>query len=274
VRPEEVGLPWGTGLRRTPGLRREEVANLAGVSVDYYTRLERGKETRPSGSVVDALARALRLTQDEHRHIRDLVSRRPTPPSRAEVSRCVRPGVRHLLEALRPNPAYVVSPINDLLAANPAGLRLLAGIDSWPVRQRNIIRYVFLHPTARRLYQDWDEMAPGVVAHLRAMSGEYASAPEFIQLVGDLTVNSSEFARLWERYEVDAHTGGHKRFRHPTVGRLGLGYEAMSLNGTGGQRLIAYYATPNTPDYDAVVLLDMGDPTFDGLHSGQTTAQG
>jgi transcriptional regulator with XRE-family HTH domain len=274
VRPEDVGLPWGTGVRRTPGLRREEVAALAGVSVDYYVRLERGKETRPSASVIDALAGALRLTPDEHRHLRELVSRRPTPPNRAEVSRFVRPGTRHLLEALRPNPAYVVSPINDLLAANPAGLRLLAGIESMPVRQRNIIRYVFLHPAARRLYEDWDEMAPGVVAHLRAMAGEYANAPEFIRLVGELTVKSDEFARLWERYEVDAHTDGHKRFRHPAVGRLKLGYEAMSLNGTDGQRLIAYYAPPNTPDHDAVVLLDMGDPTIDTPGADQSRALG
>ncbi|MER7009390.1 helix-turn-helix transcriptional regulator [Dactylosporangium sp. NPDC000555] len=275
LRPQDVGLPGGTGVRRTPGLRREEVATLAGVSVDYYTRLERGKETRPSASVIDALAGALRLTRDEHRHLRELASRRTAQPSRGELSRHLRPGVRHLLEALRPNPAYVVSPINDLLAANPAGLRLLAGIDSWPASQRNIIRYVFLHPAARRLYEDWDEMAPGVVAHLRAMAGEHAHTPEFVQLVGELTVKSDEFAGLWERYELDAHTNGRKRFRHPTVGRLTLGYEAMSLNGTDGQRLIAYYAPPNTADYDAVVLLDMGDPlTRDRFADGRDDLTG
>jgi transcriptional regulator with XRE-family HTH domain len=263
VRPEDVGLPGGTGVRRTPGLRREEVATLAGVSVDYYTRLERGRETRPSASVVDALANALRLTPDEHRHLRELVSRRPAQPARPELSRSVRPGIAHLLEALRPNPAYVVSAINDVLAANPAGLRLLAGIDSWPARQRNVVRYVFLHPMARRLYQDWDDMAPGVVAHLRAMASAYAHTPEFIQLVGELTVKSSAFTRLWERYELDAHTSGRKQFQHPTVGHLTLGYEAMSLNGTDGQRLIAYYAPLHTPDYDAVTLLDMGDPLLD-----------
>ncbi|WP_432839659.1 helix-turn-helix transcriptional regulator [Dactylosporangium sp. CA-092794] len=262
VRPEDVGLPGGAGLRRTPGLRREEVATLAGVSVDYYTRLERGKETRPSPSVVDALAGALRLTRDEHRHLRELVARGARAArGRVALSRTVRPGVRALLEALRPNPAYVVGPINDLLAANPSGLRLLAGIDDWPARQRNIVRYVFLHPVARGLYEDWDEMAPGVVAHLRAMAGEYAQTPEFVRLVGELTVSSDEFARLWERYAVDAHTDGRKRFRHPMVGRLTLGYEAMTLNGTDGQRLIAYYATPGTPDHDATVLLDMGDPS-------------
>ncbi|UWZ50731.1 helix-turn-helix domain-containing protein [Dactylosporangium aurantiacum] len=268
VRPDEVGLPGGTGVRRTPGLRREEVASLAGVSVDYYTRLERGRETRPSQSVVDALAGALRLTRDEHRHLRELAGRRPAQRGRPQLSRSVRPGVRHLLEALRPNPAYVVGPINDLLAANPSGLRLLAGIDAWPPARRNIIRYVFLHPVARRLYEDWEQMAPGVVAHLRAMASEFAHTPEFVHLVGELTVKSDEFASLWERYEVDAHTNGLKRFRHPTVGRLTLGYEAMTLNGTDGQRLIAYHATPNTPDHDATVLLDMGDPALDGQPAG------
>jgi transcriptional regulator with XRE-family HTH domain len=260
VHPADVGLPGGTGVRRTPGLRREEVATLAGVSVDYYTRLERGRERRPSPSVVDALAGALRLSRDEHRHLRDLVGRRRARPA---LSQQVRPGVRRLLEALRPNPAYVVGPINDLLAANPSGLRLLAGIDAWPVRRRNIIRYVFLHPVARRLYEDWDQMAPGVVAHLRAMAGEFAHTPEFVHLVGELTVKSPEFAGLWQRYEVDAHTNGVKRFMHPTVGRLALGYEAMSLDGTDGQRLIAYHATPGTSDHDATVLLDLGDLSDD-----------
>ncbi|GAB3853979.1 helix-turn-helix domain-containing protein [Dactylosporangium cerinum] len=253
LRPDDVDLPGGTGMRRTPGLRREEVATLAGVSVDYYTRLERGRERQPSPSVVDALAGALRLRRDEHRHLRDLVSRRPAP---AELSHRVRPGVHRLLEALRPNPAYVVGPTNDLLAANPSGLHLLAGIEAWPVQRRNIVRYVFLHPAARRLYVDWDQLAPGVVAHLRAVAGEFAHTPEFVHLVGELTLNSAEFAGLWQRYEVDAHTNGDKRFHHPTVGRLTLGYEAMRLDGTDGQRLIAYHAAPGTPDHAAAELLD------------------
>ena len=141
----------GPGTRRTPGLRREELATLAGVSIDYYTRLERGKETRPSPAVVDALARALLLDEEEHEFLRALAAqaarRAPVPPP--PPSRLVRPSVRQLLEALHPNPAYVLSRTNDLLAANPGGFQLLPGLAEWPARQRNTIRYTFLHPAAR-----------------------------------------------------------------------------------------------------------------------------
>jgi transcriptional regulator with XRE-family HTH domain len=154
VTPEEAGLTAGSGLRRTPGLRREELATLAGISIDYYVRLERGKETRPSASVVDALARALLLEDDEHEHLRSLAVLPPGTPAPeggppAAPSRTVRPGVKLLLESLRPHPAHVVSRTNDLLAANPGGLRLLPGIEDWPARERNIARYLFLHPAAR-----------------------------------------------------------------------------------------------------------------------------
>ena len=149
--PDQVGLTVGTGLRRTPGLRREELATLAGISIDYYVRLERGKETRPSPSVLDALARALRLDDAEHQHLRELAARAaryaPEPPP--PPSRTVRPHLKLLLETLRPNPAYVISRSMDLLAWNPGGLALYAGLDDWPATQRNLARYLFLHPAAR-----------------------------------------------------------------------------------------------------------------------------
>jgi transcriptional regulator with XRE-family HTH domain len=261
VRPSQVGLPAGTRTRRTPGLRREELAALAGVSIDYYTRLERGKDTRPSAAVVDALAAALRLADDEIEHLRGLVAqsaRQATPrATRQDAFPTVRPGVSQLLESLRPCPAYVVSRTNDLLAANPSGLRLLAGIETWPARRRNIVRHMFLHPGARRLYADWDKLAPGTVAHLRAMSGTDPTTPELTDLVEELMVKSEDFARLWERYEVRSRDAGRKRFRHPSVGELTLGYEVMHLSRSEGQRLIAYQAVPGSPDHDAVVLLDM-----------------
>ncbi|MEV0623666.1 helix-turn-helix transcriptional regulator [Nonomuraea sp. NPDC050404] len=146
--PEQVGLTIGAGLRRTPGLRREELATLAGISIDYYVRLERGKETRPSPSVIDALARALRLDDEEHQHLRELAARaaryaaEPPPPP----SRTVRPHLKLLLETLRPSPAYIVSRSMDVLAWNPGGLALYAGLDDWPLKQRNLARYLFLHP--------------------------------------------------------------------------------------------------------------------------------
>jgi transcriptional regulator with XRE-family HTH domain len=259
VTPEEVGLTAGAGLRRTPGLRREELATLAGISIDYYVRLERGKETRPSPSVVDSLARALRLEEDEHEHLRSLaaLAARTPPEPLAAPSRIVRPGVKLLLESMRPHPAHVVSRTGDLLAANPGGLRLLAGIEDWPAKQRNIARYVFLHPAARDLFHDWHNQVRGCVARLRALAGTDPDAPDLTQLAGELLLKSPEFARLWERYDVTGHSFGRKTFHHPEVGDLTLGYQSMELEGTPGHRMVTYYAEPGTPEHDAMVLLDM-----------------
>ncbi|MDX3263281.1 helix-turn-helix transcriptional regulator [Streptomyces sp. MI02-2A] len=259
VTPEQVGLPMGPGLRRTPGLRREELATLAGVSIDYYTRLERGKETRPSPAVVDSLARALRLETDEHKHLRRLAARaaRTAPEPPTAPSRAVRPGVQLLLENLRPGPAYVLSRTLDILAANPGGLHLYAGMESWPVKQRNLARYYFLHPAARDLFPEWDTRIRGCVARLRALAGTDPDAPDLAQLVGELLLKSEDFARLWERYDVRPHRPGTKRFHHPRVGDLTLGYQSMLLEGTSGHRLVAYYADVASPDHDAMVLLDM-----------------
>ncbi|MDQ0946988.1 transcriptional regulator with XRE-family HTH domain [Streptomyces phaeochromogenes] len=259
VTPGQAGLPTGAGPRRTPGLRREELATLTGISIDYYTRLERGKETRPSPSVVDALARGLLLEQDEIDHLRSLAAlaaRRPPEPP-AAPSRAVRPGVKLLLESLRPSPAYVVSRTNDLLAANPAGLRLFAGIEEWPVKQRNIARYVFLHPAARDLFHDWGNQVRACVAHLRALAGTDPDSPDLTRLVGELLLKSPEFARLWERYDVRSRSYGRKTFHHPEVGELTLGFESLRLEGTPGHRLLAYNAEPGTPEHDAVALLDL-----------------
>ncbi|SEN78401.1 helix-turn-helix transcriptional regulator [Actinacidiphila rubida] len=257
--PEQVGLPAGPGIRRTPGLRREELATLAGVSIDYYTRLERGKETHPSHAVVDALARALLLEGDEHEHLRQLAARaarNASEPPRAP-SRALRPGLEYLLETLRPGPAYVLSRTLDVLAANPGGLHLYAGIEDWPAKQRNLARYYFLHPAARDLFTDWDNQIRGCVARLRALAGTDPDAPDLAQLVGELLLKSTDFARLWERYDVRAHRSGTKHFRHPLVGDLTLGYQPMQLEATPGHRLVAYYAEPGGADHDAMVLLDM-----------------
>ncbi|MFD3308648.1 helix-turn-helix transcriptional regulator [Streptomyces sp. NPDC058656] len=271
VTPEEAGLPPGTGLRRTPGLRREELATLAGISIDYYTRLERGKETHPSPSVVDSLAGALRLEEAEHDHLRSLAARAALPdsglrpnggttvaPERpAAPSRSVRPGVKLLLEAMRPHPAHVVSRTGDLLASNPGGLRLLTGMEDWPARQRNIARYVFLHPAARELFEDWGNQARGCVGRLRALAGTSPDAPDLTTIAGELLLKSPEFARLWERYDVTGHSYGRKTFHHPDVGDLTLGYQSMQLEGTPGHRMVAYHAEPGSAEYDAMVLLDL-----------------
>ncbi|MEV5510327.1 helix-turn-helix transcriptional regulator [Streptomyces orinoci] len=262
VRPEDVGLPAGTGIRRTPGLRREELATLAGVSVDYYARLERGRETRPSPAVVNALGEVLRLSPDELKRLHELVALAAghVPAPCAGPSRTVRDSVRLLLETLRPAPAYVVSRTNDLLATNRPGLRLFPGITDWPEERRNATRYMFLHPMGRKLYRDWEQLAAHSAAHLRAIAGADPDMPELAQLVGELVVKSPEFARLWERYDVRARGGGQKHFQHPEVGSMRLDFEVMAIFHTDGQRLVTYQAPPGTPDHDAMLLLDMASP--------------
>jgi transcriptional regulator with XRE-family HTH domain len=263
VTPAEVGLPVGTGVRRTPGLRREEVAVLAGMSIDYYTRLERGRETRPSPAVVDSLARALMLGQDEHDHLRELAARAahfaPTAPS--VPSRTVRPQLKVLLESLRPNPAYVSSRTLDVLAANPGALALYAGLDEWPATRRNLARYLFLHPAAREVYANWDVQIRNCVARMRALAGTEPDAADLGELVSELLIKSPDFAKLWERYDVTRPVAGVKKtFVHPQVGTLTLSFQGMQLESTPGQRLGVYVAEPGTPDYDAMILLDMTAP--------------
>jgi hypothetical protein len=164
-----------------------------------------------------------------------------------------------LLETLRPNPAYVLSRTNDVLAANPGGARLMPGMAEWPVPQRNTVRYTFLHPAARGLWPDWEQKARGCVAQLRAVAGSDPDAPDLAALVGELIVKSPDFGRLWERYEVRKMGDGQKIFYHPQVGTMTLSLEVLDLNRTDGQRIVVYMASRGTPDHDAMTLLDMGD---------------
>ncbi|MFD4630145.1 helix-turn-helix transcriptional regulator [Streptomyces sp. NPDC058284] len=257
VTPAEAGLPAGTGLRRTPGLRREELATLAGVSVDYYTRLERGREANPSPAVIDALARALRLTGDAHDRLRDLAelaSGRLTEPH-PTADHTVRESVLRMLDGLAPLPAYVVSRHSYMLAANAPGKALLPGLWDWPDEQRNVVRYLFLHPMGRVLYRPWEDTVSRSVSHLRAIGGTDTDSPQLTSLVGELLLKSPDFARIWEQYDVCERGGGTKTFEHPKVGPMTLTYEVMKLARSGDQRLVVYQATPDTPDEAAMLRL-------------------
>lgn len=259
VRPEDVGLATGSGLRRTPGLRREELATLAGVSVDYYARLERGQETNPSPVVVDALARVLRLDAHEHEHLRDLaerVDRRSAPEPPAVSERNVRPDIDLMLESLRPNPAYVISRTMDILAGNPGSVRLFAGTENWPAEERNALRYLFLDPHASKLFADWDEQVRTCVGRIRALAGTEPDTPGLAPLINELTRKSPEFVRRWTDYDVQPNPRGEKTFHHPEVGDLTLGYQSMQLDGTPGHRLVVFFAQSGTPDHDKLLLLD------------------
>ncbi|MEU3619432.1 MULTISPECIES: helix-turn-helix transcriptional regulator [unclassified Streptomyces] len=264
VTPAKVGLTVGAGLRRTPGLRREEVATLAGVSIDYYARLERGTECHPSPSVIDALAHALQLNADEHGHLRELVAcaARATPGpapeegSAAVSTRTVGPEITLLLENLRPHPAYVINSTLDVIASNPAGLRLFSGLEEWPAERRNIARYVFLHPAARDLLADWSAEIHACAGCLRALAVTSPDTPGLAPLVDELLVTSTDFARLWEDYDVRAYSHGNKTFQHPDSGALTLVFQSSQLEGTPGDRLITYFAPPDSPEHDAVTILD------------------
>jgi transcriptional regulator with XRE-family HTH domain len=256
LRPSDVGLPAGVGPRRTPGLRREELAATAGLSIDYYIRLEQGKETNPSGPILDGLARALRLNDEEQSHLYALANRAAGRSTRLPSgSSVVRPGIRQLLETVRPYPAYVLSRTSDILAVNPEGLALFHGMAEWPPERRNTIRYTYLHPAARDLFADWEGVAAQSAAHLRALDADYPGDPALRALIAELRAGSPEFARLWQQHEVRHRRGERKPLRHPRVGELTLTTEVLYIE--DGQRMTIYQAKPGTRDHDAMTLLSM-----------------
>jgi transcriptional regulator with XRE-family HTH domain len=224
IGPTDVGLPAGVGRRQTPGLRRAELAALAGVSVDYYIRLEQGKDTNPGPAVLDALASALRLNEQERAHM-DRLTR---PTAKAEAAAVVRPGLSQLLETVRPAPAFVLDPIGTILAANAEGWQLMPGVNA---SGRNMIRYVFTHPAARDLYVTWQEVAEDCVADLRNAVGQDA-------LVAELLATSADFAKLWRHYDVRVNGGGRRTFRHPDLGLVELTSEVLTA--VDGQRLLVF----------------------------------
>ena len=253
VRPEDVGLP-NAGRRRVAGLRREELALLAGVSADYYTRLEQGRDQHPSEQVLDALARALQLDEAAAAHLHELA--RPSPRHSgggASVER-VRPGVRTLLETWDHTPAFVTGRLLDVLAAN----RLALALSPMHAVGGNLLRAIFLDPDARDAHPDRDAFGARIVATLRAAVGASLDDPRLTDLVRELSVGSDEFRRLWDRHIVRERADGWKTFEHPLLGRVELGYETFAINGRGaeGQILVAYHADPGSSSARALALLE------------------
>jgi transcriptional regulator with XRE-family HTH domain len=256
IGPTELGLPAGIGRRQTPGLRREELAALAGVSVDYYIRLEQGRDTHPGAAVLDALAAALRLDDDERAHLHSLAHNAASrAPARAPRAVTARTGLLQLLETVRPTPAYVLDPTSNILAANPEGGQLMAGIDAWPPARRNVVRYVFTHPAAREVFVSWRGMAEDCVAHLRTVAASDPGSPELAALVTELSAASAEFAQLWQHYDVRVKSGSRRTFHHPAVGPFELTSEILTA--VDSQRFVAFQATPGSTDHDAITLLAM-----------------
>ncbi|TXS40800.1 XRE family transcriptional regulator [Streptomyces sp. uw30] len=237
IQPEELGLP-SYGRRRVPGLRREEVAQLAGVSVDYYVRLEQGRGQSVSDAVLDAVARVLRLDETEHAYLRT-VARPRRPGSRQLETAPVRPGVQVLLDGMDRTPAFVIGPRMDVLAWNSLADALNGYSDAAP-DDRNIPRHVFLDPASRSLYPDWPAIAAQAVAHLRLNAGHRPDDHRLRALVRELSGKSEDFRRLWVDHLVKACVSGTKRIDHPLAGPLTLPYETMTIQPEPDQTLVVY----------------------------------
>ncbi|MFD7014633.1 helix-turn-helix domain-containing protein [Streptomyces sp. NPDC059928] len=247
VRPEDHGMP--AGARRTPGLRREEVAVLAGVSTDYYVRLEQGRERNPSSQVLRALAAALLLEDEEAAYLRALVDP-PQHPRPRPAREYAGPQLVSMLDAWADTPALVYGRYLDLSAVNSLGEALF----SWLGDETSLITAMFLNPAAQDFYRDWPVVAQGCVAALRAAN----PAPDdqrLRELVGELSVRSADFARMWARHDVRAKTASAKRFRHPLVGDLTLNFETFSVNSAPGQHLVVYRAEPGSAAEQSLAVL-------------------
>lgn len=254
VSPEEVGLPTRPGARRVPGLRREEVAQLAGMSVDYYVRLERGRNVNASESILDAVARALRLNPTERSHLFALARpsrKRPRPMAPQRV----RPGLLQVVETMTDIPVIVLGRRLDLLASNQLARAFYTDFTALPARERNMVRFIFLDEAARGLYVDWEGAARGVVASLHLYAGQNPHDPQLAELIGDLSLRDPDFRRWWADHDVFDREHGTKDYHHPVVGDLTLHYEALIPTGDPDQRLGLHTAEPGSPSDQALRLL-------------------
>lgn len=258
LQPEDVGLV-SYGARRVPGLRREELAQLAGVSAAYYTRLEQGQSSNASEAVLEAIARALRLSEDEYSHLQNLARPRRGGQRRPERPEHARAGMRRLVAAMEV-PALLLDRRSDVLVWNPLGHALVAGhLDATsperPADRPNLQQLLFLDPHTRELYPHWEEEARRAVSSLRIAAGRHAGDRRLAGLVGELLMNSPEFADLWSRHPVRNCVEGTKSFHHPLVGPMELGFETAVLGDESGHWLLMFSADPGSPSDSALRML-------------------
>lgn len=265
VDASRAGLPADGRVRRVPGLRREEVAFLAGVSTDYYARLEQGRRIVPSPSVVDAIGRALGLDEAGRAHLADLIGLgtaavRP----RTRPVQWVRPGLYQLLDALGDVPVLVLGRRSDVLAQNRMGKALFTDFERFPAVQRNYTRWMFLDDGARSLFVDWEEQARVAAENLRLEAGNDPADRATAELIAELRGSSAEFGAWWEEHRVNLRTYGSKRLRHPLVGDLTVEYESLTLPGDPDTTLYVYSTEPGSPSQRALSLLASWSLTGEG----------
>ncbi|MFE2570912.1 helix-turn-helix transcriptional regulator [Streptomyces mirabilis] len=258
ITPQQAGLPAYGGTRRVPGLRREEVALLAGVSIDYYVRLERGNLAGASEEVLDAIAGALQLDDAERAHLYDLaraVAHRS--PRRTKRTRGPIPdSVLRVLDSMTDSPAFIRNGRLDILAANRLGRALYAPLYTAPAKEpANIARFQFLDPRGRDFFPHWEESLNTTVSLLRTEAGRAPHDSDLTGLIGELVTRDEEFRNAWAKHNVRLHHTGRKSFHHPAVGDLTLDFDAMELPAQPGLTLTAYSAQPGTPDHDTLQLL-------------------
>jgi len=256
--PHDAGLPDFGGRRRVKGLRREEVALLAGMSTEYYTRLERGNAAGVSESVLDGISRALQLDEAEHAHLFDLVrtANAGAHPQRRRPSRAqqVSPGLQQTIDAMSTVPVFLQNGRLDAVATNLLGRALFSEMFDG-TRPMNAARFVFLDPKAQTFYQDWEANTRQIVAILRAEAGRSPYDRLLSDLVGELSTRSDLFRRLWGAHDVREHRTGLKSIHHPVVGDLDLSYQAMDLSSDRGLQMLVFSAEPGTPSHDGLQLL-------------------
>ncbi|QJS99137.1 helix-turn-helix transcriptional regulator [Streptomyces asoensis] len=255
LKPEDVGLPDFGRYRRVPGLRREELAQLAGVSVAYYTRLEQGNGRHVSAEVLDAIARALRLSDAEHAHLTHLAKPKQQKKKPAGRAQQVRGPLRTLLDTMDGVPAILVGRRSDILVWNRMAAAVFGDWAELPAREQNWARLVFLRPEYRDLFVHWEHKASDVVSQLRMDAGSHPDDPRLSALVGELSVKSEEFRRLWATHDVKEKCHGTQRLHHPLVGELDLRLESFHQADAREQMLVTYHAEPNSPSAEALRLL-------------------
>ncbi|MEV7074805.1 helix-turn-helix domain-containing protein [Streptomyces sp. NPDC093990] len=254
LRPEQCGLPATDSARRVTGLRREEVAALAAISVDYYTRLEQGR-VRASTPVLATLARALHLNEDEERYLYELAGRTDDRPRRRHPTQRIRPAMRRLLDQLTHTPALVLGRRLDILAWNPTATALYTDFSALAPARRNYVNLLFTDPAVRKLHKEWAHDARDAVAALRLEAAADPGDPELARLVGELSVRDADFRTWWAEHRVSSASYGTKHYRHPVVGDLTLDCDTWASPDGSGQRLMVLTAEPGSPSHDGLRIL-------------------